>query len=51
MSKFINPFTDVCFMKVEDIVDIASMSKWEWMCRPLSKRPDLTRRSLISYKT
>ncbi len=27
MSKFINPFTDVCFMKVEDIVDIASMSK------------------------
>ena len=24
MSKFINPFTDVCFMKVEDIVDIAS---------------------------
>lgn len=29
MSKFINPFTDVCFMKVEDIVDIASMSKEE----------------------
>lgn len=27
MSKFINPFTDVCFMKVENIVDIASMSK------------------------
>ena len=27
MSKFINPFTDVCFMKVEDIVDIASVSK------------------------
>lgn len=27
MSKFINPFTDVGFMKVEDIVDIASMSK------------------------
>lgn len=27
MSKFINPFTDVCFMKLEDIVDIASMSK------------------------
>ena len=27
MSKFINPFTDVCFMKVEDIVDIASMRK------------------------
>ena len=29
MSKFINPFTDVCFMKVEDIGDIAFMSKGE----------------------
>lgn len=27
MSKFINPFTDVCFMRVEDITDIASLSK------------------------